>query len=136
MQVSVDNTAGASFDVKSLAEPGRNVFAGNICLTGVNAPCPALETFLTARPNPVPVTGAGALGMTTLSWSAPDAHTVEIHVGAPDGKLLTRMGNRGSIQTGAWVTDGTTFYLQDVTGDKALTAENTIASVTVRLERR
>jgi hypothetical protein len=33
------------------------------------------------------------------------------------------------------VTDGTTFYLQDVSGGKPLTANNTLATVVVHLQR-
>jgi hypothetical protein len=33
------------------------------------------------------------------------------------------------------VTDGTTFYLQDATGDNPLTADNTLATVVVHLQK-
>jgi hypothetical protein len=82
------------------------------------------------------VTGSALYGATIISWSAPDAQVVDIRIGAPDGKLFATVGNRGSIQTGAWVFDGMTFYLQDVTGGKPLTAENTVATVVVRLQRK
>ena len=39
----------------------------------------------------------------------------------------------GSAQTGRWVSDGTTFYLQDVTSGKPLTANNTLATLVVHL---
>ena len=45
------------------------------------------------------------------------------------------MGFRGSAQTGAWVTDGTTFYLQDVSGGNPLTADYTLATVVVHLQK-
>ena len=45
----------------------------------------------------------------------------------------SRAGIDGSAQTGAWVTDGMTFYLQDVTGGKPLTANNTLATLVVHL---
>ncbi len=89
-------------------------------------------TFLTASPNPIPVTG-GADGTTTLTWNAPNAQIIQIRVGSPNGPLLTDYGPSGSMTTGAWVTDGLTFYLQDLTGGKPLTAANTLASVTVHL---
>ena len=89
---------------------------------------------LTASPNPIQVTGA-ADGTTTISWNAPNASYIEIHVGSPNGPLFASGGNQGSVQTGAWVTDGMTFYLQDVTGGKALTANNTLATLVVDLER-
>jgi hypothetical protein len=34
------------------------------------------------------------------------------------------------------VPDGMTFYLQDISGGKPLTAENTLATVVLRLQRR
>ena len=89
---------------------------------------------LTASPNPIPVTGA-ADGTTTIIWSAPSAAYIEIHVGSPNGPLFTYDGNYGSAKTGPWVTDGTTFYLQDVTGGKPLTADNTLATLVVHLQR-
>ena len=89
---------------------------------------------LTASPNPIPVTGAGD-GTTTINWSAPSAGNIEIHIGSPNGPLFTSDGNTGSEKTGPWVADGTTFYLQDVTGGKPLTANNTLATLVVHLQR-
>jgi len=89
---------------------------------------------LTANPNPIPVTGGSIVGQTTISWSAPDAQVVEIHTGSPSGALFTDQGNRGSIQTGTWVSNGMTFYLQDVTGGKPLTSDYTLATLVVNLQ--
>jgi len=89
---------------------------------------------LTASPNPIPVTGA-ADGTTTISWNAPNASSIEIHVGSPNGPLFASGGNHGSAQTGPWVTDGTAFCLQDVSGGRPLTAENTLATLIVHLQR-
>jgi hypothetical protein len=89
---------------------------------------------LTASPNPIPVTGK-ADGATTISWNAPNAATVEIHIGSPNGPLFVQWGNSGSAQTASWVTDGTTFYLQDVTGGKPLTVDNTLATLVVHLQK-
>ena len=75
-------------------------------------------------------------GTTTLRWTAPNAQIIEVHVGSPSGALLTHEGNRGSVTTGAWVTDGATFYLQDVTGGKPLTADNTMATAVVHLQQK
>ena len=135
-QEAVDHTSSGGLDIKNLAEPGRNLFTGNVCLTAMNAPCPALEASLTAGPNPVPITGAAALGMTTISWMAPGTEAVEVRIGGPNGALFAAGGSRGSVQTGLWVTDGMTFCLQDVSGGKPLTAENTLTTVIVRLQRR
>jgi len=68
---------------------------------------------------------------------APGAEVVEVRVNSPDGDLLARGGGgRGSAQTGVWVADGMTFYLQDVSGGKPLNAENTLSTVVVRLQRK
>ena len=117
--------------------PGRANSSGNwLSLPGIPVETlfgevPALAgngTSMTASPNPIPVTGA-AYGTTTISWNALNAASVEIHVDSPNGPLFASGGNRGSQQTGAWVADGTIFYLQDVTGGKALTANNTLVTL-------
>lgn len=95
-----------------------------------------IGSFLSASPNPIPVTGNAFLGSTTISWSAPDAQAIEIHIGSPDGPLFTVAGNGGSAQTGNWVPEGMTFYLQDVTGGKPLTSDNTLATLTVHLAKK
>ena len=137
MEASVDHaSATAGFDIQNLATPGANDFVGNTCVTSINAPCPSIgSSTLTANPNPIPVTGAGVLGMTTISWTAPGVETVEVHIGSPNGPLFAGGGSRGSAQTGLWVPDGMTFYLQDISGGKPLTAENSLATVVVRLQR-
>jgi hypothetical protein len=88
-----------------------------------------------ATPNPVlvPVTGT-SLGVTTLQWSAPTATSVEVHVSAPNGTLFAAGGSSGTAPTGQWVSDGTTFYLQDTSGGKPLTAGNTLAVVLVNVQ--
>ncbi len=134
VEASVDHPSATSgFDVRNLGTPGANAFVGNTCVSSINAPCPSIGPTLTANPNPIPVTG-NQLGSTTLSWNAQDAEVVEVRVGAPDGPLFTTMGNRGSVQTGNWVRDGMTFYLQDVTGGRPLTSNYTLAEVVVRLQ--
>jgi hypothetical protein len=82
---------------------------------------------LTASPNPIPVTKANEDGVTTITWNAPSAQFIQVRVNSPTGPLLTYDGNSGSMQTGAWVVNGTTFYLIDVTNGKS----NVIASVVV-----
>ncbi|HEX4229516.1 MAG TPA: hypothetical protein VHZ07_12665 [Bryobacteraceae bacterium] len=87
---------------------------------------------LTANPNPIQSFGFGP-GTTTLEWNAPPGTAVQIRVGSPDGALFAEGGNSGSATTGAWVTDGMLFYLQDVTDGKPLTTANTLAVLIVRL---
>jgi len=136
IQVGVDRPADTAFDIKSLAPAGANAFVGNICLTSINAPCPSVGPTLTASPNPITVTAGSIYGATTISWSAPDAQEIQIRIGSPDGPLFTHAGNRGSIQTGGWVNDGMTFYLQDITGGRPLTSDYTLADLVIRLQRR
>ena len=94
VQISVDHpSTGTGFDILNLADAGANAFEGNTCLTSVNAPCPSVGPTFTASPNPIPVTGNAIVGQTTISWSAPDAQFVEIHVGSPNGPLFTNQGN-------------------------------------------
>jgi SAM-dependent methyltransferase len=88
--------------------------------------------LITAEPNPFRPDSQG-LGQTTLSWLAHGSSKVEVRVDAPDGLLFARHGpGRYSQPTGQWVRDGTTFYLQNVSKGLPLTAENTIAMVTLR----
>ena len=136
VQVAVSIPSSAGVDIRNLATAGANAFVGNVCVSSINAPCPSVGPSFTASPNPIPVTGTQLEGVTTISWNAPDAQVIEIHIDSPDGKLFTRMGYRGSIQTGPWVGDGTTFYLQDVTGGRPLTSDYTIATLVVRLQRK
>ena len=87
--------------------------------------------FLSASPDPAPPTDGTGLVQVTLTWGAPGLSPVEIHVGAPDGVLMAAGGPSGSVSTGAWVSNGTRFYLQDASGGKPLTAANTLAQVMV-----
>lgn len=86
---------------------------------------------ISAEPNPFNADSQG-VGQTTLSWMTYATSKVEVHVDAPDGLLFARTGpGRFTQATGEWVRDGTTFYLQNVSKDLPLVAENTIATVTL-----
>ncbi|HEX4808881.1 MAG TPA: hypothetical protein VH325_08125 [Bryobacteraceae bacterium] len=87
---------------------------------------------LTATPNPISV-GPNQLGATTVTWDAPFATAVEVHLGSPSGPLFAGGGTTGSAATGAWVTDGMVFYLQNATNGNATSPSNTIATVTAHL---
>jgi hypothetical protein len=87
---------------------------------------------ITAHPNPIPLTTLSGFVSTTLQWICRGTDAVEVRVGAPDGTLLSRSGQWGRAETGQWVSNGMTFYLQDVSRGKPLTHENTISAVTVR----
>jgi hypothetical protein len=127
----VNHSSNNGYDIQSLATPGANAFEGNTCITALNAPCPSTGPSLTANPNPIPVAPGARVGQTTISWSAPDVQLVEIHIGSPDGQLFTYEGNRGSLQTGVWAGEGTTFYLQDVSGGKPRTSDYTLATLVI-----
>jgi hypothetical protein len=75
------------------------------------------------------------LGVTELSWEIPDGLVVELRVDAPDGPMLTGSSKSGRAKTDRWVRDGMEFFLQDVTGGKPLTRENTLATVKVHVTR-
>lgn len=87
---------------------------------------------ITVTPNPIPVGSSNVLtGSATVAWNAPNAQVIEIHVGSPTGPIFTRNINKGSMVTGNWVTDGTTFYLIDVSSGAA--SGNVIATAVVHL---
>jgi hypothetical protein len=136
LQVGLDHPSSptSGLDILNLASDGANSFEGNECITSLGAPCPAAGPTFSASPNPIPVSSGTVNGQTTLTWSAPGSQVIEIHIGAVDGELFTQEGNRGSAQTGSWVSDGMVFYLQDVTGGKPLTADYTLATLTVHLQ--
>lgn len=90
---------------------------------------------ITAAPNPVLLRDGLLPPQTTAYWTSEGTEVVEVHVGAPDGALLSRSGpGTGRERTGEWVVDGLVLHLQDVSGGRPLTAENTLA--TVRLDVR
>jgi uncharacterized protein (TIGR03437 family) len=89
-----------------------------------------------ASPNPIPVSPGTQFATTTFYWTAiASVITVEIHIGAPDGPLFAQGSTSGTATASGWVTDGTTFYLQDVTKQKALTSLNTLGTVTVHFQQ-
>lgn len=91
------------------------------------------QPTLTASPNPA-AAGASGYGQTTISWWAPAATALELHVGSPDGPLVAVSGPTGSATTGAWVSNGTVFYLQDATYGISTSPSNTLATVTVGVQ--
>jgi hypothetical protein len=126
-------------EVLFIAYAAPNVSSGGFFPSGVNGFFTASDTgstgdltTLTASPNPIPVS-AGQDGVTTISWNAPVSSVIEVHIGSPTGALFSRSSNHGAMETGAWVTDGTLFYLQDVSVGPASPA-NTLAVLTVNLQ--
>lgn len=104
--------------------PPSGYFSGDAIGTNDSLP------FLDVSPNPSAPVDSSGLVQVTLTWGAPGASVVEIHVGAPDGALMSVGGSSGTATTGVWVSNGTKFYLQDVSGGKALNAANTLAQTT------
>jgi 2-polyprenyl-3-methyl-5-hydroxy-6-metoxy-1,4-benzoquinol methylase len=88
--------------------------------------------LIAADPNPFRADSENQ-GRTTVSWMTYAINRVEIHLDAPDGPLFARSGpGIFSQETGDWVCDGMTFYLQNVSKGLPLVADNTIATVTLR----
>lgn len=86
---------------------------------------------ITADPNPIKVCDGSGLGKTKLNYSAKGPSFVEVRVGSPGGALLAQTGPVATATTGKWVSNGMVFYLQDISGGKPTTPENTLATVTV-----
>ena len=89
---------------------------------------------LEAIPNPIRLERGRSYAATTLRWAAQHVTDVEIRIGAPDGRLLAAGGVSGTATTGEWVTDGMTFFLQDVSGGRPLTRAQNQATTSVRLK--
>lgn len=123
----VDRTTGRLEMIGQLLTTGQPVCivflapesTGNFVKPGV--------TFSAVR-NPV-LRGANGASTLSLAWNAPGVTDVDIRIGAVNGNSLGRQGPFGTTTTGEWVSDGMMFYLQDVSGGKALTAENTLGTV-------
>jgi hypothetical protein len=81
-----------------------------------------------ASPNPIPVAAGQLFGQTTLYFDIPGANTLQIRVGSPTGPLFAQTGASGTALTGNWVSNGMTFYLQDVSNGIPGT---TVATATV-----
>ncbi len=140
-QATCDATLGVGGHTVVSAYLGQGVYLSSTSTplnVVVNVPSP--QGTLTASPNPVvivtPTFTAPIGGTTTIQWSAPTAATVEVHVGSPTGTLFAGGGNKGSATTGAWVTDGMVFCLQDTSGGKPLTGANTLAVLVVHVQQQ
>jgi len=105
--------------------------------SNTSAPAPpstgAKNASITADPNPIQVCDGSGVGLTKLSWTSVGPGVVEMHVNSPNGDLLARTGANGTATTAKWVTNGMIFYLQDVTGGRSLTPDNTLATITVKV---
>jgi hypothetical protein len=69
-------------------------------------------------------------GTATVTWRATGVSRVQIRVGSPNGTPLTGLDNpNGSSTTGNWVSNGTTFYLQDGSSGDSAGSSKTLAFV-------
>lgn len=95
---------------------------------------PGKHAALIADPNPIKVCDGSGLGITILALTIErPVQVVNVRVDSPGGPQLASKAESSHVTTGKWVVDGMVFYLQDVTGGKSLTPENTLATVTVRV---
>jgi hypothetical protein len=86
--------------------------------------------WMVANTNPIVVPRNRTNAVATLSWNAPGASQVEIHLNSATGPLFMVGGPTGSTQTGPWVTDGLQFFLVDISKGHPGT---TVGSATVFL---
>jgi len=105
--------------------PGDTTRASN----PVPLPNPLSSGSIIANPNPIQVCDGTGLGITTISWNTSGATKVEVHVGSPTGTLFGS-GLSGKTTTTKSITDGTVFYLQDLSGKTPVTITSVTVSVT------
>lgn len=89
-----------------------------------------------------PIVAPSGSGTATLTWSTGVSSNVEIHEGSPSGALVGSGGSTGAAQVSG-VTNGTVFYLQDVSyasnangtanNVNPLTLQYTLATVTAQV---
>ena len=105
--------------------------------SNTSAPAPpstgAKNASITADPDPIQACDGSGTGVTKLTWTSVGPAVVEMHVNSPNGDLFARTGANGTATTAKWVTNGMIFYLQDVSGGKSLTPENTLATFTAKV---
>ena len=100
-------------------------------LTTDGCPLP-VRPSITASPNPIATCDNSTAGVATVTWNSGSVTAVEVHVNSPTGPLFASSGvGTSSAQTGKWVTDGTVFFLQDVSGGAPLTSAHTLARASV-----
>jgi hypothetical protein len=85
---------------------------------------------LRADPNPIIPEAGGKTGKTTVYWKAP-VKEVQLRLGAPNGTLWGNGPGTSHSETGAWVSNGMTFYLQDNTAPNPTDPSATLAKLTV-----
>ena len=94
------------------------------------------HAVIVANPNPILVFDRSEVGVTTLRKEAVGVDQLEVRINSPSGVLLAKSGPTGSCQTGSWVRDGMTFYLQDASVDRPPDPHWTLATVRVHVCQR
>jgi hypothetical protein len=103
---------------------------GNINTSSTGAATATSDSEFSANPNPISLNGAST-GSTTITFNAPSS-SVRIYVGSLGGYLLYQGPGTGSLATPPiFGTGATVLYLQDASGNKPLTAANTLATLTI-----
>jgi uncharacterized protein (TIGR03437 family) len=125
-------SSGTTFYLQDVSN-GLPLTAANTLKTVSPAVRSVKPVFTITNPVPALFSPYRLLGTATMTWDSPLSTSVEVHVNAPNGSLMANGGPQGTATTGAWVTDGMTFYLQDVSGGRPLTAANTLNTVTAHV---
>ncbi len=100
-----------------------------VAATAAGPPSPFACTVNQFFANPNPIVTPLNLGATTITADAQCSY--DVRVGAPDGPLFASGAGLTSAQTGPWVTNGLTFYLQSWGNTLP---QGTLGTVTVGLQ--
>ena len=99
----------------SLVDPATGA---PLSTTTVHTIASSSQVAFTANPNPIPLAAGAPFGETTLSWDAPGYSRLQIWVA---GVLFAAgLPASGSVDTGAWVSDGLPFSLVDPASGQTL----------------
>jgi hypothetical protein len=105
---------GTSF---SLVDPASNHTIAMLTVHTTAMVTNGQVTF-TANPNPITLASGASVSKTTLNWNAPGNSGLQIWV---DGVLFDAgLPASGSVDTGNWVSDGTSFALINPTRGQTL----------------
>jgi hypothetical protein len=112
---------------------------GAMRMTPNSPPMPANTSRTLARKTatiqaiPRSIQSSFGFGKTRLVWRTERTTRLEVHVDAPDGRLLAYSQGSGDVLTGPWVSDGMTFFLQDLSDTAAPAGELTLDRVVVHV---
>ena len=127
VQAAASRLRGGGLRMKSLLRRAKRRLARQS--TGV----------ISADPNPILVgerfSDLQPSGAATLMWVVRGTDRIEVRIDRPDGPLFCHAGPEGQKRTGTWVYDGMVFFLQDAVSGKALSKNNTLDVIRVRVGR-